>query len=161
MKYSSSDILKIYFKISFAGKRWWWTTHPKLTNSHFCFSPIQIFAIDVSTFLIILKYFRVDDGQNQSAKSPQPPDSINRWKCIDPVVLQILGVFTQPEKANIFSLYIIIFQKAQQKGPIDVLLRQPGIKVQTLSALELCIFIVISEARSWWAAVLIVFPYFS
>lgn len=49
----------------------------------------------------------------------------------------------------ILLLLLFFFQKAQQKGPINVLLFQPGIKVQTLTAADETwnIFIVISEAR--------------
>lgn len=36
----------------------------------------------------------------------------------------------------ILLLLLLFFQKAQQKGPINVLLFQPGIKVQTLTAAD-------------------------
>lgn len=101
---------------------------PKISSSHFSFSSIQIFGIDISTCLIVLAYFRVDDGQSgrrlmdgwwsnpiQPAQSAPPPDSTGWWNCIDPVVLQNLSVFAQPEKASVFSLYILFFSENPPK----------------------------------------------
>lgn len=98
----------------------------------------------------------MDDGQIQSSQpnqSPQPPDSTGWWHCIDPVVLQNLSVFAQPEKASVFSLYIIFFSESPPKRFYKCVSMTTWTKSPDINVDEMCIFIIISEAWSWLAAI--------
>lgn len=117
-----------------------------MTKSHFSFSSVQIFGTDVSTYLIVVKYFRVDDGQTPTAYSQHRLVKMQRPACFADSWCVCI---TRKSKKCFFPLHYNIFWKALLKGPTNVFQCQPGIKVQDVD--EICIFIVISEPWSWWA----------